>query len=66
MDEIDIWRTASILIKEYPDDADLVAARRADALLERGDPEGCRTWLRITAAVEALRRHKPQDGEALN
>ena len=35
--EIDIYRSASVLIRERGEDAALEAAQRADAMLERGD-----------------------------
>ncbi len=40
--EIDIYRSASVLIREDGDGAALEAAQRADAMLERGDMEGTR------------------------
>ena len=40
MDGIDIWRAANLLLKQYGDDALLIAAKRADALLELGEPDG--------------------------
>jgi hypothetical protein len=33
----DIWRAANLLIREHKADAEIVAARRADEMLERGD-----------------------------
>ncbi len=66
MNDIDIWRSAAQLLEQYPDEADLVAARRADALLEQGDSEGFHVWKRITDAVDVLRREKPREGEAVN
>ena len=53
MDEIDTWRAANILVKRYKGEAVFVAAKRADALLERGDHEGCSAWVRIGKAVDA-------------
>ena len=50
----DIWRAANLLIREYKADAELVAARRADEMLERGDHEGRIVWLRINRAVVKL------------
>ena len=35
----------------------------ADAMLERGDLEGCAVWKRITRAVEILLAEQPQPGE---
>ncbi len=34
--EIDIYRTANVLIREHGEDAALEAAQRADAMLEKG------------------------------
>ena len=34
--DLDVYRTASVLIREHGEDAALEAARRADAMLEKG------------------------------
>ncbi len=34
--DLDIYRTANVLVKRYGEDADLEAAQRADAMLEKG------------------------------
>ena len=51
---IDIYRSASILVGEYGEDAPVQAAMRADSMLEQGDMEGCAVWKRIVKAVEEL------------
>ena len=38
--DLDIYRTASVLIREHGDAAVLVAAQRADSFLEAGDVDG--------------------------
>jgi hypothetical protein len=38
--DLDIYRTASVLIREHRDEADLVAAQRADSFLDAGDMDG--------------------------
>jgi len=35
MEEIDIWRTATLLIKQHDTEAGWVAAQRADALRDK-------------------------------
>jgi hypothetical protein len=45
--ERDIWRAANLLIREHGAEAEMVAARRADEMLERGDRDGQLVWLRI-------------------
>ena len=64
--EIDIYRTASVLIRDYGDEADLVAAMRADAMLEKGSLDGQRVWKRVLAAVKEIQREEPREGEAVN
>jgi hypothetical protein len=61
---IDLYRTANILVQQYgPDDALLMAAKRADALLALGDVEGQRAWKGVLRAVEELVRAKPHADE---
>ena len=50
----EIWTAANLIVKRYGADAEIEAARRADAMLDRGVPEGQRVWLRIKSAIEAL------------
>jgi hypothetical protein len=47
----DIWRAAILLISEHGADAEIVAARRADDMAERGNHDGKSVWLRIGRAV---------------
>jgi hypothetical protein len=63
---LDIWRAANILVKEYGDEAPLLAARRCDALLASGDVDGQRVWKGILRAVEQLRRTERKDDERVN
>jgi hypothetical protein len=50
----DIWRAANLLIREHKADAEVVAARRADEMLVRGDHDGQLVWLRIRRAIVEL------------
>ena len=52
--DLDIYRTANILVKQHGEDAPIQAAMRADAMLEKGDLEGCAVWKRVLRAVEEL------------
>jgi hypothetical protein len=49
--DIDIWRAANLLIKQHGENAEIVAAQRADQMLERGDRDGEILWLRIRRAI---------------
>ncbi len=61
--DLDIYRSANVLIREHGEDAALEAAMRADAMLEKGDLEGQAVWKRIVRAVEEIRRTEPTAGE---
>jgi hypothetical protein len=50
----DILRAANLLIREHGADAEIVAARRADDMAERGDHDGKSVWLRIGRAVVGM------------
>ena len=45
---------ANLLIREHGADAEIVAARRADEMLERGEHDGKMVWLRIRRAIVAF------------
>ena len=52
--DIDIWRAANLIMKQHGENAEILAAQRADLMLERGDPEGRVVWLRIRRAIAEL------------
>ena len=52
--DLDIYRSAQALVKQHGQDAPIHAAMRADAMLEKGDLDGCAIWKRIVKAVEEL------------
>ena len=66
MEEIDVWRTAHLLIKQHGVDASWVAAQRADALLDAGDRVGCAVFIKVWKAVKFLQSDKPREDEAVN
>ncbi len=51
---LDIYRAANLLIRRHGADTELVAAQRADQMLDRGDWDGQLVWLRIRRAVAKL------------
>ncbi len=60
--DIDIYRSANELIKQFGDAADIEAAMRADERLAAGDMEGEAVWLRIVKAIEeGLSEERPGD-----
>jgi hypothetical protein len=62
---LDVHRTAAVLIREHGEEADLVAARRADGFLASGDVDGSAIRKKVLAAVKEFRREAPRDGEAV-
>ncbi len=62
--DLDIYRSAQVLVKQHGQDAPIEAAMRADAMLEAGDLDGYAAWKRILRAVEELQGTVPKPGEA--
>ncbi len=60
--EIDIYRSANLLVKQHGKDAPIHAAMRADAMLEKGDLDGYGVWKRILRAVGELQGAAPTPG----
>jgi hypothetical protein len=56
--DIDIWRTARLIMQQR-DEPEFYAAQRADELLGAGDLEGNRVWRRIGMAVRNLSERDP-------
>ena len=61
--DLDIYRSANVLIRQHGEEAPIFAPMEADAMLERGDLDGYGVWRRILRAVEKLCRTEPGDGE---
>ena len=64
--DLDISRTASVLVKHYGEDAALEAAQDAAVMLEKGSLDGQRVWKRVLAAVKEIQREEPEEWEAVN
>ncbi len=57
--EIDIFRSAKLLIDQHGEDAPIFAAQQADRCLEAGDLDGKVVWMRVIAAIEELLDRAP-------
>ena len=57
--DLDIYRSASVLIRQHGEDSPTEAAMRADAMLERGDLDGYAVWKRIVKTVDELLAERP-------
>ena len=53
--DLDIWRSANLLIRQHGADAEITAAWLQYLMGERGDDEGRVAWARIRRAMQALR-----------
>ena len=60
--DLDIYRSANVIMKQYGEDAPNHAAMRADAMLEADDLGGLAVWKRILRAVGELRGTDPAPG----
>ncbi len=64
--DLDIYRSAQVLVKRHGQDAPIEAAMRADAMLEKGDLEGYAVWKRILRAVGELQETDPAPGARMH
>ncbi len=64
--DLDIYRSANLLVKSHGEDTPIEAAMRADAMLEAGDLDGYAVWKRMLRAVEELQGVEPKSGEAVH
>ncbi len=63
--DLDVYRTANILVKQHGEDAPIQAAMRADAMLDKGDVDGYAVFKRVVKAPEELLSKERPDGAAL-
>ena len=64
--DLDIYRSANLLVKRHGEDVAIHVAMRADAMLDKGDLDGCAVWKRILRAVEELQGTVPKPGDAVH
>ena len=59
-DEIDIFRSAKLLIDQHGEDAPIFAAMQADKRLEAGDLDGKAVWMGVIRAIKELLNQTPR------
>ena len=64
--DLDIYRSANVLVKQHGEDAPIHAAMIADLMLDRADLDGYAIWRRILRAVGELQGTVPKPGEAVH
>ncbi len=61
-DEIDIYRSANLLIDQLGEGALIFAAQQADACWERGDLDGKAVWVGVIRAIKELTNTDSAEG----
>ncbi len=72
--DLDIYRSANLLVKQHGKDAQIHSTKRASAMLDKGDLDAYAmwkrilpaVWKRILRAVEELQGTAPKPGEAVH
>ncbi len=64
--DLDIFRSANVLVTQHGAEAPIEAAMHADAMLDKGDLDGQRVWLRIMRAVKDLLQARPTGVEPIH
>ncbi len=59
--DLDIYRTAVVLVRTFGEDAPLEAGMRADLCLGYGDLKGVAMCLRVLAATKELLAEEPEE-----
>lgn len=54
MENIDVYKNARNLIREFGDAASIEAAMRSDGMLDCGDPHGAGQWNKVMQAIKVL------------
>jgi len=63
--ELDIYRTANLLIQQHGGDAPIFAAMKADEMLDSGDMDGCLVWKRVLKAIDEIMAQKVPEGTTI-
>ncbi len=64
--DLDIYRSANVIVKQHGQDAPIHAAMKADATLEAGDLDGYAVFKRILRTIEEIQGTEPKSGEAIH
>ncbi len=61
--ELDIYRSAKLLMDQHGEDAAIFAAMQADKCLEAGDLDGEATLMRVIGAIKELLDQQPPSSD---
>ncbi len=62
-DEIDIYRSAKLLIDQHGEDAPIFTAQQADRCLANGDLDGKAVWMGVIRAIKELLDQQPPSSD---
>ena len=57
--DLDIYRSAKLLIDQHGEDAPIFAAMQADKCLEGGGLDGKAVWMKVIGAIKELLNQQP-------
>ncbi len=57
--DLDIYRSAKLLIDQHGEDAPIFAAMQADKCLAAGDLDGKAVWMGVIGAIKELQDRRP-------
>ena len=57
--DLDIYRSAKLLIDQHGEDASIFAAMQADKCLAAGDMDGKAVWMGVIRAIKELKDRRP-------
>jgi len=58
LSNIDVYRTANLMIQQHGEEAAIQAAMQADEMLAQGNMDGKAVWVLVIKAIEALQTKK--------
>ncbi len=61
--DLDIYRSAKLLIDQHGEDAPIFAAQHADKCLEAGDLDGKAVWMGVIRAIKELLNQQPPSND---
>jgi len=64
--DADVYRAASLLVKEFGEMAPIGAQVKADQMADRGDRAACSVWLRVERAARDLLSDRAPRNTLLN
>ena len=63
VDDLDIYRSANLLIDRHGNDAPIFAAMQADKCLAAGDLDGKAVWMGVIRAIKELLNQQPPSSD---